>query len=562
MAAIFLSHASRDNDAARRLDVWVRQRGYDDVFLDIHKTDGIAPGMNWHLRLAEAMKNATMAVCLISDHWLQSKWCAHEFAAAVMSGKSIVPVVISRPADGPWAEMRRELQNRFGNIQYADLSQSWDAGLAQLEGVIKLLRIAPEAFEVPRDAAPWRGLSSYQAQDAGLFFGRESETQTVFEKLRLMAAESSTRRFLVLNGASGTGKSSLLRAGLWPQLAMRKVEWAPLAPFIPEYARDRDVSPLKALARNLSEAGAGFSAPDTLAQMAEDARAFFDAFLAKKRALESAPNATLVLCVDQAEEMLRAPAAEQTAFANAIAAWCDAPGRLAIMTIRTDTWEDAQARHVFEQLSWEQYPLAPMPLARIADTIRDPARRVGAEIEEALVNQAVEDARTGDALPLLSFTLEQLWKDHGPTKKLTLAGYEAMGQRDGETRVSPLENSLNRAALMALGELPKAEEAALGDAFVPGLVDLTDGLAPVRRRTEREKLPASALPLLDKLVEARLLKSDMHNNKETLEVVHEALLRRWPLLTARIEAALPDLRLIQEIERAAADYARAMGGGR
>ena len=94
---------------------------------------------------------------------------------------------------------------------------------------------------------------------------------------------------------------------------------------------------------------------------------------------------------------------------------------------------------MLERVPFANYLLHRMPLTRIPDIIRSPARRVGLTVEPALVDQATEDAVTGDALPLLSFALERLWLDHGRAGTLTHDAYEAYARQEEGVRISPIE---------------------------------------------------------------------------------------------------------------------------
>lgn len=551
MASIFISHSSRDNEPTLKIAAWLRQLGYDDIFLDLDKNDGISPGVNWKGELAAAMKRAQVVLLLVSDNWLASVWCQAEHATAVMTGKQIVPAILSAPREGDWIQLRQAVQEKLGDLQFADLTQDWEAGLARLEVVLDHSRVTPLAFSVPEGTAPYRGLRTYTADEAGLFFARQRETQELFEQLRQLAAPASAERLLVILGASGAGKSSLLRAGLWPQLGLRRREWLPLEPMIPEQNAFSGTTPALALARAIADTFGRYESPRNpadIVRLLESTRLdeAFSGIADELRTLAGGSQATVVLGIDQAEELLRAVAAEQARFLALLAGFLAGTGHVALLAIRSDTFDELQEQRLLEGIPFAVYPVAPMPLARIPEVIRGPAERVGLRVDDALVDQATEDAKTGDALPLLSFTLERLWRDHAREGDLTADAYERLASTERGVRISPVENSVRLAAEEVIGRIDKEAENALAEAFVPGLVDLTDGLEPVRRRVPWAFIPEKAIPLLKKLVEARLLISD----RDTVEVAHEALLRRWPMLATRIEAAKPDLRLLQEVERA------------
>ncbi|MGE3511757.1 MAG: TIR domain-containing protein, partial [Vicinamibacterales bacterium] len=539
-------------------------QGYGDIFLDCDKNDGIALGSNWKHELYSAMKRAHAVLVLVSERWFESGWSQAEYRTAVMNGKAIIPLLVAPAQDRQLEALRHDLQRYVGDVQFVQLAGDWKEGLERLAPILGRSRIGPQSFPVDRDAPPYKGLSPYTLLDAGLFFGRESETQDLLERLR--QATGSSERLILLVGASGAGKSSLLRAGVWPQLGLHPHLWLPIEPFIPEHDLRRAITPslsfARAVARTFDRCRALPRNPADLAdQLAKDPAGAAAALVTALRTAAAAPGATLVIGIDQGEELLRAPSHEQRQLIDLISEFVNVQRCLALLTIRVDTLDGLQETQLLERVSFATYLLHRMPLSRIPDIIRDPARRVGVTVEPALVDQATKDAITGDALPLLSFALERLWMDHGRTGSLTHDAYEAYAHQEHGVRISPIEATVVDAATEALGPLSAAEEATLAEAFVPGLVDLTDSLTPVRRRARWSDLPDPAKPLMRRLVEARLLTTgasdDSGSANDTLEVAHEALLRRWPLLARRIEAAVPDIRFAQDVERAADDFARA-----
>ena len=178
----------------------------------------------------------------------------------------------------------------------------------------------------------------------------------------------------------------------------------------------------------------------------------------------------------------------------------------------------------------DDYSLKPMPFERIRDVIEGPARVAGLSVEPALIAAAEHDAPTEDVLPLLAFTLRILYDRFASSGRLTLEAYRALG--DATLQLSPLENAVRRRADEVLQEARPnhLELQALKDAFVPSMVSINDNGEYVGRPARLDGLPASARPLIDCLVEGRLLVISGDNGAALVEVAHEALLRNWPLL--------------------------------
>src|SRR5512142_132596 len=122
MARIFISHSSRDDDAARRLFGWLGEQGFAHTFLDIDKDSGIQPGAEWERKLYFEIDRSQAVIVLLTSNWLDSKWCFAEFAQARALGKAIFPVI-----DAPSGE------RLVGNdLQITDLLVDREGGLARL----------------------------------------------------------------------------------------------------------------------------------------------------------------------------------------------------------------------------------------------------------------------------------------------------------------------------------------------------------------------------------------------------------------------------------------------
>jgi len=353
-------------------------------------------------------------------------------------------------------------------------------------------------------ACPYKGLEPYDAVDADLFYGRER-----------LVAEFTARLvgspFLAIVGASGSGKSSAIAAGLLPSLAGGALpgseNWAQITMRPGE-------RPLTALTRALCR---GF---EGLCEGERDAAALLDA------ALATLPKgARLVLFIDQFEEVFASPdATERSAFIDAVCG--DHPGLLVIVALRADHYGAAAAYPALARLLASHHVLVgTLTRSELVSVIERPAEHVGLQVEPDLVDALVADAGTEPSvLPLLSTALLEAWTLRDGDR-LTLAAYVAGGGLHGavarlaEGVWTSLEPDRQAAARTILLRLAGSGEA--GD--------------HVRRRVLLAEFDLdddpTAADVLERLVAARLLTID----DDTLEVTHEALLREWPRLRAWLE---------------------------
>jgi WD40 repeat protein len=551
MARVFLSHSSRDNASAGRMKAWLEQQGFDAPFLDFDKHAGIPPGADWEKTLYREIELSQALLILQSANWSASKWCFAEFTQARALGKPIFQVIESADADPG--------SITAANLQVLDLRQEREAGLEQLKTQLAALALTSQGgFPWDGTRAPYPGLLTFEEEDAPIYFGRDEESLHLIERLTARRTLGGAR-LLVLLGASGSGKSSLLRAGVLPRLRRSGRGWLVVPPFRPQCQPCQELARALALAadrgadwrelhRSLLEGDRSGTLPAVLVEIAGDLR-----MAAKLN------EAQILLSIDQGEELFGAlvPEEVQRFFRILTAAMGGDLPFLAVMTLRSEFLGRLQAAEKDGLTArFEEVSLAPMPMAQIPAIIKGPARVAGLEAEEAFVQQAAADAQTEDALPLLAFALRELNERFGGDRHLSLADYQALG--DAQAALSPLENAVRRRADEVLTELQPSEEQkkALRDAFVPAMVRFEQGNY-VRRPARWEALPPEAQPLLQQLVNARLLISREEEGHRLLEVAHEALLRKWPLLRGWLDEDREFLIGSQQLEQDLQDWQKA-----
>ena len=237
MSRIFLSHSSKNNFEAIAIRDWLAAQGWDDLFLDLDPERGIAAGERWERALNEAAMRCEAVLFVVSRDWLASGWCLNEFRLAGKLNKRMFGLLIDElaVADLP-PEIARDWQlvdlasgrdhvafravtPDGGAERHVTFSQS---GLARLKAGLNRAGLDPKYFAWPPesdpDRAPYRGLKALEAEDAGIFFGREAPTVAALDQLRGLR-EAAAPRFLAILAASGAGKSSFLKAGILPRLA-------------------------------------------------------------------------------------------------------------------------------------------------------------------------------------------------------------------------------------------------------------------------------------------------------------------------------------------------------
>ena len=586
MSRLFLSHASADNAPAIALGQWLAEHGYADVFLDIDPDRGLAPGERWMEALKAAADRCEAVLCLVSSAWLASRWCRNEFDLARLLHKRIFGLLIMPvPSEHLPPEMTAEWQlcqlagsDRLREFHVGDQTVTFsEAGLDRLRRGLERAGLHARGFPWPPpnqpDRAPYRGLRALEPQDAAIFFGRDALIIRCMDQIRGMS-ELRIEKLLIVLGASGAGKSSFLLAGLWPGLARDDAHFLPLPVIRPLNAVITGGNGLAvALATTLAQFGEARPLGPLKAALAAGGAKAMDSILdelarrAQARLLQAASDAlppTVILLLDQAEELLNAEGAtEATAFLPMLAAVLASDRRvLAIATIRTDRYQRLQDETLLPGVKRLLFDLPPMPVTEFKSVIEGPARCATMaghrlEITPELTDALIADATGADALPLLAFTLERLWLDYGADGLLTMDDYAAMGGVRG---------SIEAAVATALAE-PEQPPAILADraaqhrllrsAFIPWLarVDPITGQR-MRRQARVEDIPAGSRAIVDRFIAARLLVTDRRAGTDVIEVAHESLLRQWPALMAWLDADAADLKLMEEIERAAAEWDR------
>jgi hypothetical protein len=231
VSSIFLSHSSRDDAVATALGEWLRAEGHTAVFIDHHTLDGIAGGEPWEERLYTELRRCRALIALVSPDWLDSPWCIAEANHAQALRKPVFPLRI-RPIGS--AKYKSRAPPALRRVQAIDWCRSdHEKARAQLRRSLLAAGLDPKDLFVWRgDRPPCPGLDTFKREDAAVYFGREQEVTELLALLRECRAPNRPRLVLV-QGASGTGKSSLSRAGVLPRLERDPDSWLVVQPIRP-----------------------------------------------------------------------------------------------------------------------------------------------------------------------------------------------------------------------------------------------------------------------------------------------------------------------------------------
>ncbi|MDC0746013.1 nSTAND1 domain-containing NTPase [Polyangium mundeleinium] len=423
---------------------------------------------------------------------------------------------------------------------------------------------------------PYRGLLAFHAAHRRFFFGREAEIEEALADLAALAA-SGKPRFLVVAGASGTGKSSMVLAGVVPRLLDRGATRA-------DAADTDDVKrAIERLAHLLGRRSPGAAAQQALSVLHREITALATAAGGAWEAVVMRPGASpltalasalaarrdkdlpFLLVVDQFEEVFThvQDPAERQAFAAELWKRCSGEGNIHCITsmrvdfvgecgqlvldtgtgLRLDRVAYDEAHRVF---------VAQMGPAQLRTVIEEPARKVGLSLSQGLASRIIaEVGAEPTALPLVEYVLDLLWQKR-QGKTLDAARYEELGGVFG---------ALERMADAVVDELDEPSQKVARQLFSRLTHFGEGGASNTRRRVPLARiLPADPErrarfeTLLERFVAARLVSRQDEGGRIVVEVAHEALLRRWNRLTTWLAEDRARVVEIAKLERWAADY--------
>jgi WD40 repeat protein/transcriptional regulator with XRE-family HTH domain len=434
---------------------------------------------------------------------------------------------------------------------------AWELFVASARGRVPAAQVLaagsglPGAAGVPgpgageRQGSPYRGLKAFGEQDAGLFFGREAATTAVVDRMAALLAGPGV---LVVSGASGAGKSSLLAAGVLPRLRAAGLAEEPGAAWWPQLVCTPTRAPLDELALHVA-ALTGADAAGVARELAAHPEGFAltarQAAMARPREPAGAPMAgrhqqrRLVLVVDQFEELFTQcdQEAHRRAFIIALHAAAttghgpgQTPAALVVLGVRADFETRCADYPPLANAVQDRYLVTAMTERQLRLAITEPAKTAGSTVDDDLVAVLLAEVANGQpgttgagALPLLSHALDQAWR-HRAGQTVTLADYERTGGIEGAVAAS---------AQRAYDALTPAQQATARQVFTRLAATSTDGTDTADRATRADlttgKTPAEATDV-EAVLEAFAAERLLTLAAGTVELSHEILLTAWPLL--------------------------------
>ena len=549
---VFISYSRRNKNFAERIARDLDDAGLD-VWVDFRQIQGGEP---WQEEIFRGIERADFIVACLSPPAVQSVWVKKEILTAREQGKLIIPVMVVRALD----ELRADEELIWlTDIHIINFEKGYEETFPELLEALPGRRAigAYDLFDPENIPNPFKGLQSFQQTDADFFFGRETLIDKALNRLQ-------TTRFLGVVGASGSGKSSLVRAGIIPKLRKGALDgsekWL-MAIFKPGN------KPIESLAKrilpvipeehqetyNLNTLMATFRQPERVIDLMEQIWA------------DRTEQTRILIVIDQFEEVFtRASESERVPFLKTMLVAATSPKSRAkiIITMRADFFGNLSRYPELAEL-FEQRNLlivTEMTTANLLRVIEGPAKAVGLQYEHGLVDRILEDVQSEPgSLPLLQYALSQLYEQRDGVN-LTNAAYDAIGG---------VQQALARHAENIFSELPPLQQD-LTRRILLRLVEVNDVGEATRRRVPRDELQFRDVPdgdvdrIVDLLTsaESRLLiasreitSSEQEIEPVTwLEVSHEALIREWERFKTWVNASLENLQYNSELLKSAHDW--------
>jgi WD40 repeat protein len=533
LASIFVSHSSADADVTDTVVRYLRREGFDALFVDFDPDDGLIPGRNWERELYAQLRRADVVVFLGTPASVASRSCAVEVGLARSIGHPVLPALVAGTERLPLLE----------DVQWLDLTTRTEESLGRLRSALRRMGADPgDSFAYDPDRPPYPGLEPFGSRDAAVFFGRNADVGELRERMQL-TLQRDRGQLLFIVGASGSGKSSLIGAGLLPRLARVPDRWVPIPPFVPGEHPFANLA--RRLANVLSEVGDTVDASDLERRLAGGSSALVRVV---RQIADRAPGAGddrgVVLFVDQAEELItRSSHQEAGDFLTLLRGALEPDSPLwVIAALRSEYLNPilmtAGGTNIVDQI----YPVGPLKQDQLPEVIEGPAQRAGIDFEPGVVQRMVTETVGGDSLPLLAFALRQLYEDAEPGHPISMHDYESTGGVIG---------ALRRQADNVLALLARTHERSDVIGLLLNMVSIGESGAVVRRPLSLASLTPEQREIAQALVDARLLRTNDVDGDVRVEVTHEALLRQWDPLTAAIEDTRRLLQVRSEIERTA-----------
>lgn len=485
--------------------------------------DDFRPGAPVLEEIERCVAGSRYALIVFSRAFLEDEWTVFgEQIASHLSVRDAADHLVPVLLDDVPVPLRIDFRVHLDCVE----SSRWDSEVARLRRLLGAAEPPPEEL-----ACPYPGMMNFTSNESHLFHGREDEVDRLTRRL---AAE----RFLLVVGPSGSGKSSLVFAGILPELVRlqrRRLLTRSLRP-----GRE----PMAALADQLG------GRSDLLA--AEYGR------LARELIERHPPATRLLLVVDQLEEIFaQAAPAERTSFLAALTMLRELDEIYLLLSMRADFYPELMVSPLWPLTPGERAEITPLRGPLLSRAITRPAEAVGVYLEPGLLDRLLSDAADEPGvLPLLQETMRQLWIQRR-RRLLTRQAYEQLGGPSGNGLAGALAGRADQVLAML-----SRDQRMVARRILLRLVQLGEGRGDTRRQRSVAAVMAVAddrslfQETLRTLTSERLLilGGEAAGKQQTIDLAHEALIARWPTLRRWLDEDRAGLRVQQQLTEDAEEW--------
>lgn len=544
MTDVFLCHNSTDSGPVEYIANRLKQEGIS-VWLD---TFNLIPGERFTDEIQKALDKCNAIAVFIGQSGrgpYQNQELNRAMNLGVEKGVPTIPVLL--PGAAP--EMISGFLKDISRVQFEkslDETKPFGmlvAGIRKIppsDVVLKFEGSAPlDSDGGPRPTeCPYRPLAAFDVADHLYFYGRDGITTKTVDRIEAILS-ASTRCFSII-GASGSGKSSLARAGVVWSIQQNHPDW--LTVILQPGARPHETLAERMLKLTRDQV-------DALILKAHGEAYLSDAAMLQRSIVgavgSDASKGRVFILVDQFEEVFtvcETESARKAFIANLLDAARDSSGKVVVLLcMRADFYENCAKTELAEVVSNAQILVGPLQRDELRSAIQEPAARAGCQVEPALVASLVKDCEEQPSpLPLLEIALEKLWQKRDPQRRLTLAEYDKMS----------LAGAIDEHADAVFDKLLEPQKATCRSLMLQLTEPLDDG------RFSRRRVPVdSLLPPTDrnreksfvrvKQVEtvlgilsgqsARLITLRLEGSVAKVEVSHEVIFRGWKRLASWLD---------------------------
>ncbi|MDQ2950341.1 MAG: toll/interleukin-1 receptor domain-containing protein, partial [Acidobacteriota bacterium] len=563
---VFLCHNSADTDDVKELASHLKADGIE-VWLDVWN---LIAGEPFTPKIEEALERCTAAAVFFgqSGYSPYQNQEIQELLDRGLKGLRVIPLLLP---GAPESLITGFLRTRT-RVQFRKSLNEEDAYRALVSGIRGIppgqleetgTPSPPPLKKRPDDKQPYRGLLAFDVDDWDCFFGRK---RLIAEAVQAIESKLNAGiRFLVIVGASGSGKSSLARAGVVHALEATHAGWKRVV-FEP------GAQPLDILAERMLKLTQPQVDGATIKQQATEL--LNDTGMVRRSALGALGNdpakGRLILLVDQFEEIftqLEDKKVRDAFIGNLLSAAKDQSGMTVVLIcVRADFYENCAQTELTEVLSKQQILVGPMRRDELREAIREPAVQGGYDVEPELIASLINDCQEQPSpLPLLQIALQKLWLNRSPQGILTSAEYD---------KKRNLEGMIDEHANEVFANLPADQQASCLSLFLQ-LVEPLESGRYARKRVAMDSLLPAADPndpktyarikqtqaLIGTLSgrRARLITLRNEGGRVTIEIAHEAIFRGWEKLAALLDQNTEFLLWKKRLGLEIADWVKSKG---